>query len=70
MAIQTLTLNVLGMTCGGCATSVQNALNDITGVNAVNVDFAAKQAVIEYDDEQVQKPQLIEAVEDAGFSTT
>lgn len=70
MAIQTLILNVLGMTCGGCATSVQNALNDITGVNAVNVDFAAKQAVIEYDDEQVQKPQLIEAVEDAGFSTT
>lgn len=68
--IDTLTLKVFGMTCNGCVASVQNALNDIAGVQDVDVNLALEQAVIEYDDTQVDKIELIKAIENAGFSTT
>lgn len=69
MAVETLTLKVFGMTCDGCVQSVHNAINDIAGVQSVEVNLPLKQAVIEYDDTQVDKIELIGAVEGAGFST-
>ncbi|MDO4441171.1 MAG: heavy-metal-associated domain-containing protein [Moraxella sp.] len=70
MSIETLTLKVFGMTCGGCETSVKNALGELSGVQAVAVSLPLEQAVVTYDDEVLDKIQIIEAVEDAGFSTT
>lgn len=70
MATDTLTLKVFGMTCDGCVQSVYQALNEVVGVQAVEVNLPLEQAVIEYDDSQVDKIELIRAVEDAGFSTT
>lgn len=70
MAVETLTLKVFGMTCDGCVQSMYNAINDIVGVQNVEVNLPLEQAVIEYDDTQVDKIELICAVEDAGFSTT
>ena len=55
MAVETLTLKVFGMTCDGCVQSVHNAINDIAGVQSVEVNLPLKQAVIEYDDTQVDK---------------
>lgn len=70
MATDTLTLKVFGMTCDGCVQSVHHALTDMAGVQNVEVNLPLEQAVIEYDDTQVDKIDLIKAVEEAGFSTT
>ncbi len=57
------TYSVLGMSCGGCANSVTNAIQDAAPGAAVEVDLDAKSISVEGADEAtVQK-----AVEDAGF---
>ncbi|UOO80772.1 cation transporter [Uruburuella testudinis] len=63
----TITLNIGGMTCGGCVNSVTRVLEALDGVGQANVDLAAAQAEIEYDPAKVSTETLIEAVEDAGF---
>ncbi|MCL1622664.1 heavy-metal-associated domain-containing protein [Moraxella sp. Tifton1] len=70
MSIETLTLKVYGMTCQGCESSVHNALKELSGVQDVEVNRLLEQAVVTYDDELLDKVQIINAVEDAGFSTT
>lgn len=71
MSVETLTLKVYGMTCEGCETSVINAVSELAGVQDVEVNRPLEQAVITYDDDEVlDKIQIIDAVESAGFSTT
>lgn len=65
--MQTITLNIQGMTCGGCVSSVSNILNKHQGVQQAEVDLASAQAKIAFDPEQTTVESLIEAVEDAGF---
>lgn len=62
-----LTLTIEGMTCQGCVKSVQNAISDLNGVQNVTVDLATKQAVIDYDDTVLDKTQITQTIEDAGF---
>ncbi|MHA1599129.1 MAG: heavy-metal-associated domain-containing protein [Alphaproteobacteria bacterium] len=56
--------NVNGMTCGGCANSVSNAIKAAAAGAEVSVDLDAKQVSVEgFDDDQV----IEQAVSDAGF---
>lgn len=57
------TYSVLGMTCGGCARSVTNAIKDKAPGAQVQVDLAAKAVTVEGADESMVK----QAVENAGF---
>lgn len=66
-AIRTVTLRVKGMTCGGCATSVEKALKATEGVESVRVSFERSRAVIKYDDQKVTVDKLREVVQSTGF---
>ena len=46
MTTQTITLNIQGMTCGGCIKSVTNALNQVAGVQAKNADVGFAKGMI------------------------
>ncbi len=63
----TITLNIDGMTCGGCVKSVTKVLNDLDGVRSATVSLENKNAQVEFDEGKIQVAQLVEAVEDAGF---
>lgn len=67
MTTQTITLNIDGMTCGGCVKSVINALNQVAGVQLANVSLENNNATINFDDSQTGEIALKEAIEDAGF---
>lgn len=54
---------VLGMTCGGCAKSVTNAIQDAAPGATVDVDLEAKAITVDGADENTVKT----AVQDAGF---
>jgi copper chaperone len=58
------TLKVSGMTCGGCAASVKNALASIAGGTPVKVDLQSGQVEIA---DSVDKARAIAAIEDAGY---
>ena len=63
--METMTLKIEGMTCGGCVVSVTNALNRVGGVQKVEVSLEKKEALVT--GERLQRGQLQNAVEDAGF---
>lgn len=67
-ATRTITIKVQGMTCGGCATRVEEALKSTEGVQEVQVSFEHGRAVIKYDDQKVTPEKLREVIQNTGFS--
>lgn len=66
-ATKTVTIRVKGMTCGGCATSVEKALKSTEGVQEARVSFERGLAVIKYDDQKVTISKLREVINSTGF---
>ncbi len=65
--MQTITLNVTGMTCGGCVNSVQKILAAAPGVQSVEVSLTPGQAKVTYDPAQTDASALAQAVVNGGF---
>jgi copper chaperone len=65
--MQTVTLGISGMTCGGCVRSVTNVLKAQDGVAKAEVSLEKNNAVVEYDPGKVQVEQLKRSVQEAGF---
>ncbi|AJP49189.1 hypothetical protein PG1C_13640 [Rugosibacter aromaticivorans] len=68
--METLTLKVDGMTCGGCVASVTRVIEALDGVAKVAVSLEQAQVVMEADTAKVDRAQLVQAIEDAGFEAT
>lgn len=68
--METITLNISGMTCGGCVKSVTRVLEELDGVAKAEVDLATASAKISFDPAKVQVSALTEAVENAGFDVS
>ena len=65
--MQTVTLNIDGMTCGGCVKSVTRLLEGVEGVEKAEVSLENKNAVITFDESKTDTDALIDAVEDGGY---
>lgn len=63
--MQTVELNVQGMTCGSCVKHVTAALNQLPGVTAVEVDLSVGRVSIMG---STAAEELISALETAGYS--
>jgi copper chaperone CopZ len=61
----TTTITVEGMTCGHCEQTVEEALQDVSGVTDVTADREAARATVDGDADAAV---LVEAVEDAGYT--
>ncbi len=61
---ETIRLSVSGMSCAGCVSSVEKALNGVVGVSLANVNFAEHTATIEGG---VSAQSLVDAVRSAGY---
>ena len=65
--IEVITLDIQGMTCAGCVSSVEKALGGVGGVDLAEVNFALNRALVHYDPEIVNPAKLESAVKSAGF---
>ena len=63
----TIELTVSGMSCGGCAASLQKPLLAQPAVITATVDFASSKAFIE---SELSKAELIALIEAKGFSAS
>ncbi len=68
--METTTLKVGGMSCGGCVKSIIGVLSALPGVSKAEVSLEQAQAVVEFDAAQVSREQLAAAIEDAGFDAS
>lgn len=65
--MESLNLNIKGMTCMGCVASVKRVLTPIAGVANVDVVLESGKVDIEYDASQAQPDQFREAIRNAGY---
>lgn len=56
-----------GMTCAACVNSVEGILRNLPGVSRAVVALTTSLGEVEYDPSQIDKKEIIEAIEDAGF---
>lgn len=62
-----ISLNVNGMSCSACVSSVKSALRGVSGVDDVHVDLLAHQVHVTFDEERAQPSQLTTALQAAGY---
>ena len=67
MIMQTELLNVTGMTCGGCTSTVTQALKEVSGVADVDVSLSSGEVTVQYDERLTSPDQLKSAVKGAGY---
>ncbi|MBO8159583.1 MAG: cadmium-translocating P-type ATPase [Thermosyntropha sp.] len=56
------------MSCAGCAAKVENKLKEKNGVKNAVVNIATHQAMVEYDEEAIDVSELIQTIENLGYS--
>jgi Cu2+-exporting ATPase len=65
--MQTLSLPVLGMTCAGCAVSVQNMLNCQPGVEQAEVNYATQEVKVTFHNAVIQPIQFQKTLQSVGY---
>lgn len=67
---KTVTLQVKGMTCGGCAIAARIALEKLDGVKSAAVSYEESRAVVKYDPQKVTVERMIAALKKLGYEAT
>ena len=65
---QQITLPIKGMTCASCVSHVTHALEQMAGVERVNVNLATEKANVKLGSQATELDDLVHAVVDAGYS--
>ena len=65
--MQTITMQVQGMTCNGCVANVSRVLKATPGVTDAQVTLAPPRATITFDPAKTTEAVLRHAIEDAGY---
>ena len=62
--------NVTGMTCSACSSSVEKAVKKLSGIESVNVNLLSNSMTVDYDENNIDKSEIIKAVVDAGYGAS
>lgn len=66
--MENTTLKLCGMSCASCASSIEDTINSVSGVNECIVNFGAEQATVRYDPRRTDLEAIQQAVDAAGYS--
>jgi len=67
--METLTIKIGGMTCGGCVNSVRKAVGAMQGIGSIDVSLERADATVVYDPLSASATAIKTTVRDAGFET-
>ena len=62
--------NVTGMTCSACSASVEKAVKKLNGIESVNVNLLSNSMTVDYDENNIDKSEIINAVVEAGYGAS
>ena len=68
MDLKEIVWHIPDMECEGCVRSIHRALDDIVGVQQVEVDLLQKTVRVVFNPMRVDETQLQQAIEAAGFT--
>ena len=61
------TIKVEGMTCQHCVQTITDALNNITGLNKVNVDLVKKEVRVKFNENETKLKKISDKIIEVGF---
>ncbi len=64
---QHLSVPIKGMTCASCVSHVANALEEVSGLEAINVNLATEKASFDVASSDTHLAEIVHAIEDAGY---
>ncbi len=62
-----LTLNVPDISCGHCKSSIEGAVGELSGIDAVEVHIDARTVDVSFDDDVVSRDAIVGAIEGQGY---
>ena len=62
-----LEITIQGMSCHGCAQTIQGAISELPGVKSAEASYSFKNAVVEFNPEITDTAAIYEAIEQAGY---
>ena len=65
--METVAIDVQGMTCNGCVSSVSRVLKSVPGVGDAQVTLTPGRATVTYDPAKTSIAALCSAIADAGY---
>jgi mercuric ion binding protein len=65
-----VTLDIRNMSCAVCPITVKKALEQVSGVQHVSVDYASKTATVQFDGTLTAADKLTDATQAAGYPST
>ena len=66
----TTTLTIPNISCGHCKSSIEGAVQDLTGIESVEVHIDPKTVDLSFDDTAVSLDTIIEIIEESGYDVT
>ena len=65
--MEQLTLNVTGMTCGGCENAVRRVVSAMAGVSNVAASHQENRVTVDYDPSKIDRRAIADAIRGAGY---
>ena len=65
--MQTVTLNVQGMSCGHCVKAIEGSVGQLEGINGVNVNLSEAQVEVSFNESQISLEKIKETIDDQGY---
>nr|WP_255695708.1 mercuric transport protein MerTP [Rhodohalobacter sp. 614A] len=66
--VQTITLDIEGMTCTGCEATVKNAASSVDGVLEADASYDTRKATVKYDKSKTNRETITAAINKTGFT--
>ena len=70
MTEQKFTIPITGMTCANCAANIERGVKKLKGMAHASVNFAAENAAVSFDPQQLQLRDVVEKIQNSGFGVT
>lgn len=64
---ETAELNIEGMSCGHCANAVKNLIEEVGGIETVEVNLGSKNAEVSFDPESTNPEAIIENINSSNI---
>ena len=68
--IQKTTISIEGMTCDACQNHVNNAINELPGIVAVNSSYEKGNVEVEFENTQTTLEEIEKAINSTGYNVT
>ena len=65
--MENVTLNVSGISCGHCVSSIEGSVGKLAGVNEVKVHLESGKVDVAFDQEKLTLSKIKETIDDQGY---